>query len=71
MHDAVIRLVDRQPGRLLDVASHARVIDAELPGLERSGDAAVHENATRLADRVVHSIDVPFKITGTGSLILL
>jgi hypothetical protein len=30
MHHAVIRLVDSQTGRLLDVACHARVVDAAL-----------------------------------------
>ena len=45
----------RRPPLALDVAPHAGIGNAFFPGLEWTDNAAAHEDATRLADRVVRS----------------
>jgi hypothetical protein len=57
MHRAVVRLVDSQTSRLLDIADHARIIETRLSGLEGTDNAAAHEDTTRLTERVVHPLD--------------
>jgi hypothetical protein len=56
MYHAVVWLVDRQFSCAGDIAHHAGVLDAGLPGLERPDDPPRHEHPASLAGRIVDPV---------------
>jgi hypothetical protein len=62
MRQAVIWFVNRQSSCRSDIAPHARIAYAGLPGLEPAGDGTRHEHPTGLTDHIVYPIAVDLTI---------